>query len=216
MDLKVPDNNYTYSKTKQKILMCAVELFSTKGYTETSVRDIAAAVGIKSASLYNHFLSKEDLLEFMLNDYSNNTRILINNPELPVMLKKNHTAEGIMNCMPSKFFVLTDDYYLKVLHVIFHEQHRNDHVRNLVVKVIMDMEEFVEIVFAELKKLKVIRHDADSDFWKKAASSLIYTLPNRRMLGIGQDSEAFPGMDLEKLLHYLFDLVLKIYGVMDK
>jgi len=37
-------------------------LFGVKGYENTSVRDIAAAIGILPGSLYHHFESKEELL----------------------------------------------------------------------------------------------------------------------------------------------------------
>ncbi|OKO79790.1 TetR family transcriptional regulator [Bradyrhizobium sp. NAS80.1] len=39
----------------------AARLFGSKGYENTSMRDIAAAVGILPGSLYHHFPSKEDL-----------------------------------------------------------------------------------------------------------------------------------------------------------
>lgn len=44
--------------TKEKILWEALELFSVRGYGAVSVRDIAAAVGIRESSLYNHFPNK--------------------------------------------------------------------------------------------------------------------------------------------------------------
>ena len=44
--------------TRQKILAKALELFSVHGYDAVSVGQIAAAVGIKAPSLYNHFPSK--------------------------------------------------------------------------------------------------------------------------------------------------------------
>ncbi|MFB9261896.1 TetR/AcrR family transcriptional regulator [Bradyrhizobium erythrophlei] len=39
----------------------AARLFGSKGYENTSMRDIAAAVGILPGSLYHHFPSKEEL-----------------------------------------------------------------------------------------------------------------------------------------------------------
>lgn len=48
--------------TKEKILNAALTLFSEKGYNAVSVRHIAAEVGIKASSLYNHFESKQDIL----------------------------------------------------------------------------------------------------------------------------------------------------------
>lgn len=40
----------------------AVKLFADEGFEATSMREIAAAVGVKAGSLYNHFSSKEELL----------------------------------------------------------------------------------------------------------------------------------------------------------
>lgn len=47
---------------RERILDAATELFDEYGYNETSVRQIAAQLGWTSASLYNHFLCKEDVL----------------------------------------------------------------------------------------------------------------------------------------------------------
>lgn len=51
---------------REEILDAAAELFSQQGYTATSTRAIALAVGIKQASLYYHFASKEALLTELL------------------------------------------------------------------------------------------------------------------------------------------------------
>jgi AcrR family transcriptional regulator len=48
--------------TKERIFMTAVDLFSQKGYSGVSVRDITRAVGINESSMYNHFKNKEALL----------------------------------------------------------------------------------------------------------------------------------------------------------
>ncbi|WP_304543784.1 TetR/AcrR family transcriptional regulator [Sulfurimonas microaerophilic] len=47
------------SGTKEKILKVANTLFSNHGYKATSVRKIAAEVGIRESALYNHFKNKE-------------------------------------------------------------------------------------------------------------------------------------------------------------
>lgn len=49
--------------TKQKILEESLKLFSEKGYEGVSMREIAAAVGIKGASIYNHFKGKEAIFQ---------------------------------------------------------------------------------------------------------------------------------------------------------
>ncbi len=48
--------------TADDIRRAAQHLFATNGFEATTMREIAAAVGIRAASLYNHFKSKEDIL----------------------------------------------------------------------------------------------------------------------------------------------------------
>jgi AcrR family transcriptional regulator len=47
---------------RDEILDAAGELFTTLGYTSTSTRTIAEAVGIRQASLYHYFNTKDDIL----------------------------------------------------------------------------------------------------------------------------------------------------------
>jgi TetR/AcrR family transcriptional regulator, cholesterol catabolism regulator len=43
------------------ILDAAIQLFATRGYNGTSIRDVAESVGLLSGSLYHHIKSKESL-----------------------------------------------------------------------------------------------------------------------------------------------------------
>lgn len=52
--------------TRRVILDHAARLFCARGYASTSLRDIAAATGMKAGSLYYHFDSKEELTEEVL------------------------------------------------------------------------------------------------------------------------------------------------------
>ena len=45
-----------------RLLSAAAHLFRDKGFDRTTVRDIAASVGIQSGSIFHHFKSKEDIL----------------------------------------------------------------------------------------------------------------------------------------------------------
>ena len=51
------DNN----ERREEILHVAADLFSSRGYKATSIRDVAAKVGILAGSLYHHIRSKETL-----------------------------------------------------------------------------------------------------------------------------------------------------------
>ena len=48
----------------------ALELFTSKGYESTSLREIAEALGINKASLYYHFHSKEGILQSLFEQRS--------------------------------------------------------------------------------------------------------------------------------------------------
>ena len=54
------------SSARDEILDAAAELFIEQGYAATSTRAIAMAVGMKQASLYYHFPSKEQILAELL------------------------------------------------------------------------------------------------------------------------------------------------------
>lgn len=47
-------------------MRAALDLFAQKGYFGTSLRDIAAAVGVRESALYNYFASKEQLFEALI------------------------------------------------------------------------------------------------------------------------------------------------------
>lgn len=52
--------------TRQQIMDAALELFSVQGFEATSVSQIADAVGIRKASLYSHFESKQAILDALV------------------------------------------------------------------------------------------------------------------------------------------------------
>jgi TetR/AcrR family transcriptional regulator, cholesterol catabolism regulator len=56
---------------KKIITEFAANLFRLKGYSATSMRDIADQVGIEAASLYNHIKSKHELLQIIVFNVAN-------------------------------------------------------------------------------------------------------------------------------------------------
>jgi AcrR family transcriptional regulator len=90
------------SLTKERIMNAAISLFSDMGYDAVSMRDIATAVNIRAASIYNHFPSKRDILRNMYEFYIKEHRQVMPNLEdlLPLL-----ETEPILNIL-SKL-----DYY---------------------------------------------------------------------------------------------------------
>ncbi|WP_441957228.1 TetR/AcrR family transcriptional regulator [Mycolicibacterium houstonense] len=54
------------STAREEILDAAAELFTNHGYASTSTRRIADEVGVRQASLYHHFATKDDILDALL------------------------------------------------------------------------------------------------------------------------------------------------------
>ena len=51
---------------QDKIIKTASALFSERGYSAVSMRDLAEAIGIKAASIYNHVSSKQEILSLII------------------------------------------------------------------------------------------------------------------------------------------------------
>lgn len=51
---------------KNEIITTAAKLFKEKGFSAVTMRDLATAMGIKAASLYNHINSKQDILKTII------------------------------------------------------------------------------------------------------------------------------------------------------
>lgn len=73
---------------KQEILDAALSLFSEKGYSKTSIRDIQDAVGIARGTMYYHFASKEEILDALImrlhNAVITKAKTLAENKNIPV------------------------------------------------------------------------------------------------------------------------------------
>ena len=203
--------------TKQKILDSAIQLFAAQGYTETSVRKLAAAVGLKESSIYNHFSSKNAILGYILEDFAQFTNAFFELGKLAALESKlaaNPTPDGILSCLPLYFPKGKEEYYLKQLYVILQEQHRNPLVRQYMSeKIIRGSEDAIRMIIEKLKEMNKLRPDTDPDFWVKTHSSLIYTFSSRMLLGIGDQAPDFSGRGMRELLRNTYDLMLKTCGV---
>ena len=64
---------------KQEIIAVASRLFNERGYNAVSMRDIAQAMGIKAASLYNHIHGKQEILSTLILEVAQEFTVAMNN-----------------------------------------------------------------------------------------------------------------------------------------
>ena len=185
-----------------------MDLFAEKGYTETSVRDITAVVGINPSSIYNHFSSKEDILLYMLSEFTIIAGVLFDNSTNWQDLDAGVTADGILSVITRNLSFLENEYNFKIMKVLMQEQYRNIIIRNFILQLLAGVEHSVANLRAELKRRGIISGDTGSVYWQKYASSVLYAYINRMMLGIGHDSAGYSGMDLKSMFHFSIKLAL--------
>ena len=95
------------SGTKECIFDIFVEMISKLGYENVSMRDIAEKVGIKVASIYNHFDTKAKILEYAYEYYSSHQYDNRKPVETIKKLIETASAEEIINAFTYTF--VTDD-----------------------------------------------------------------------------------------------------------
>jgi AcrR family transcriptional regulator len=195
--------------TKQRIIESAATLFATKGFTETTIRELASAVGLQGSSIYNHFESKTAILEYMLDDYVKNNSGAFFDESARVILAKKPSVEGILQCHSLVFTGAKAAYYFKVLSMILQEQHRNPVVNEYVRGNIEQNEKNTLVVIEILKEYNVLKKDTNPDYWMKLVSSVYYTFMNRAVLGNGDSSPDYKGMGMVELLKSIFENMMR-------
>lgn len=86
-----PPTRRTLAKveTRQKVLAKARELFRARGYTGTTIRDIAAEIGMSIGAVFSNYLSKGDIFRDVINgEYDDYRRALDAVPADAAVLEK--------------------------------------------------------------------------------------------------------------------------------
>lgn len=109
---------------KKEIIMATLELASSKGLGSVSMNMIADKVGIKKPSLYNHFSSKEELVEamyqFLREEAKNNANI---GPIDYTSLFKGKTALDVLRITVKGYLTMNQqEHMLNFYKVIYSER----------------------------------------------------------------------------------------------
>lgn len=73
-------------KTRQKIIDSSFQLFSTKGYQNVTVDDIAKNAGVSTGAAYRYFGNKKEILLVLLEDVFNNKQFIAEIKDIPSSL----------------------------------------------------------------------------------------------------------------------------------
>lgn len=136
---------------REKILHCALDLFSVRGFDAVSLRDIASAVGIKESSLYNHFKNKQDIFDTIVTEYGERGGELFHSMDLTNEERQFAVDEktiGKYQQMTNEQFIamtsvvfdyyFTDEINVKLRRMLTIEQYRNDDIAHLFRRISFD------------------------------------------------------------------------------
>ncbi len=146
------------SDTRQRILDAAVDLFSRKGYAAVSVREIARAVGIKESSMYNHFRSKAEVMESVLDFYQ--AEMAKSRPPEETIVDKLAavSAEPFLRIgFERTMSIMADPTMGKITRIILMEQFRDERARKMVLNTITQSLPFLEKIFASMIQMGLIK-----------------------------------------------------------
>ena len=158
--------------TKEKIFDVSIDLFSQDGYDGVSIRQIAKEVGIKESSIYNHYQSKESILESILSYYINEML----KEEAPIMQSEKNLKMDFDQFYKegSDRFIskLSEEKMMKITRIFLVESYHNEKIKNFVKEAIIGYAiNGWEDLFELMKEKKFIKMDADI---KQLAESFYY------------------------------------------
>ena len=140
----MPDNGLD---TKSNIFNAALRLFAEKGYENVSVRDIADAVGIKAASIYNHYECKEQILELIYRFYLKNRyhERLVKEQYEPIL--RNGTKVDIMNIFNYTFETSIHENMVYAVFVIYSRVYNDTRAREIYVSEVDGAVQYIKEIF---------------------------------------------------------------------
>lgn len=146
--------SFMFVGTRKRIFDSAVNLFMLKGFNNVRLRDIAGSVGIRQSTIYNHFKSKQEILDTIYDYYC--YYFLKDRPSLEDMELKLQN-ESLMDIIMSIRYEFKEDYLENIsdiTKIIFQrvgiDDRANDIVRSLMVE---EGISYVETIFDKAVKM---------------------------------------------------------------
>jgi len=189
-------------KRQERIFLSAIHLFNSKGYSQTTMKDIAEKAQLGVGTLYNYFSSKSDLLleimeqklDHMVKESQNFTQDLLDS-------EKNGAAvlKEFMNYYLNYFFLLNKDKWSEAFLEIFSSSSYIQKGVRMDLRII----EQIKSLLNKLKNKRMIAQDVNVD----AASFVFYSILGFQFMGYVM----FPGMKKNQLYQYICNQIDLIY-----
>lgn len=146
---------------RERILDAAVNLFARKGFYAVSIREITRTVGIKESSLYNHFRSKEQLLEEILDLFQSQEKEFFKGLSSATEIEKivrNGKTKKFLSDELRRFIRFWDSPERERLwFIVSMEQHRNPRAARLILQGLQQTRKALKTLIQMLIEHKMIK-----------------------------------------------------------
>lgn len=145
---KANAQSFQFIGTKKKIFESAIELFMLRGFNDISLRDIAESVGIQQSTIYNHFNTKQEILDTIYDFYCRHyTKNRPGSDEMDNIIREG----SLMDIMNSIRYDFEEDYLQKmsdITKIIFQRMNIDGRAREIAKSLFVDEGiKYVEDVF---------------------------------------------------------------------
>lgn len=140
--------------TKEKILLESMKLFSVQGFEAVSVRNIAAAVGVRDSALYKHFSNKQAIFDAIVEASRN--KFLEKYQE---MLQRYYADIDFCEmCLQMFRFQTQDKWIVSFRQMLIIEQFKNPYIAEIYKELFINMPiENQARIFSRLIQLGVMK-----------------------------------------------------------
>ncbi|MCR2805750.1 TetR/AcrR family transcriptional regulator [Paenibacillus soyae] len=147
-------------QTKRRILEVAIELFSQNGYSAVSVREITKHVGIKESALYNHYKTKDEILQsiYQLFTDASEGNTLPSPEQLEAMLQHVDLQTFLKQGFEQFKRTIENPLLTQIWRILNIEQYRDARAREIILtRIYKGTIDFLESAFLLLQQNKKIK-----------------------------------------------------------
>jgi AcrR family transcriptional regulator len=167
--------------TRDRILDQAIDLFSRKGFSETSVREIASASGIGVSSLYTHYRNKAAILDRILAYYKGEMgKVRVSDAALKSLVERVSPAEILSRGLIKIGQSVSGVRMNRIVKILMMEMYRHPRVRKFYLAwYFHENRAAVKRLFEAMRKkgvIKAVDPEALSAFYNAIVNSYYHEL----------------------------------------
>lgn len=146
--------------TKKHILEISLDLFSKKGYSSVSIRDICSKVGIKESTVYYHFKNKQEIFDDLCKAFTDVTYAIPQKFAVEMSKATRVNEEDFLFvCQSFINNYLMDDKVNKFIRMLIIEQSTNAQAAALYHRILFDEAlDKQKVIFQWLVQLRFLKN----------------------------------------------------------